>query len=128
MKKASAIFIICVYAISTLGFSVKGFYCCGKLKSVTLSLHEDGRKKCSKDESKGMCCKTKFQYLKLKSSHIASTILLNTSHDFQPVVSFAPTRTAEIVNFIPAIDANQSHAPPAHPGVAVYISNCVYRI
>jgi hypothetical protein len=128
MKKAAAIFIICIYAISSLGFSVKEFYCCGKLKSVTLSLHEDGSKACSKSESKGKCCKTKFQYLKVKNSHLASTILVNASNDFQFQLPFTSLRAAKIFGFVPVIDANRSHAPPLHPGIAVYISNCVYRI
>lgn len=128
MKKAAAIFIICIYAISSLGFSVKEFYCCGKLKSVTLSLRVDGGKACNKDESKDKCCQTKFQYHKVKNSHLASTILVNCTNDFQPTLTFTLIHTVKFVGAVPGIDGNRSHAPPLHPGVAVYISNCVYRI
>ena len=128
MKKTAAIFIICVYALSSLGFSVKEFYCCGKLESVSLSFHEDGSKECSKNESKDRCCKTKFQYIKVKNSHLASTILINCSNDFQPLLSFAPIHADKLAKVGSGIETNRSHAPPLHSGVAVYISNCVYRI
>ena len=128
MKKVAAIFIIGIYAISSLGFSVKEFYCCGKLKSVTLSLHEDGSKACSKNESKDKCCQTKFQSIKVKNSHLASTILVNCTNDFQPILPFTPIHAVKFVGAVPVSDSNRSHAPPLHPGIAVYISNCVYRI
>lgn len=128
MKKAAAIFIICIYAISSLGFSVKEFYCCGKLKSVSLSLHADSGKACSNNESKDKCCQTKFQYIKVKSSHLASTILVNYANDFQPLLSFTPIHAVKLAGVVPVIDSNRSHAPPLHSGVAVYISNCVYLI
>ena len=128
MKKTAAIFIVCVYALSSLGFSVKEFYCCGKLQSVTLSFHEDGNKECSKNKGKDKCCKTKFQYIKVKNSHLASTILITCSNDFQPLLSFATIHALKIVRFVAGIETNRSHAPPLHSGVAVYIFNCVYRI
>lgn len=128
MKKAAAIFIIGIYAISSLGFNVKEFYCCGILKSVRLSLHVDGGKACSKDQSKDKCCQTKFQYLKVKNSHLASTILVNCTNDFQPILPFTPIHAVKFVGAVPVSDSNRSHAPPLHPGIAVYISNCVYRI
>ena len=128
MKKAAAIFIICVYALSSLGFSVKEFYCCGKLKSVTLSLHVDSSQACSKNESKDKCCQTKFQYIKVKNSHLASSVLINCSNDFQPILPFTPIHAVKFVGTVPGIDGNRSHAPPQHSGVPVYISNCVYRI
>ncbi len=128
MKKVAAIFIICIYAISSLGFSVKEFYCCGKLKSVSLSLHGDGGKAFSKNESNNKCCQTKFQTVKVKNSHLASTVLINCANNCQPLLSFTPVHAVKFVVVVPGIDGNRSHAPPLHPGVAAYISNCVYRI
>ncbi len=128
MKKAATIFIICIYAMSFLGFSVKEFYCCGKLKSVTLSLGEKAAEKCNKDESKNSCCKTKVQYLKVKNSYLASAIAINASNYFHYLVPFTELNATTIVASVQEGEATRSHAPPLHPGIAVYISNCVYRI
>ena len=128
MKKLAAISLICIYSLATMGFSLKEFYCCGKLKSVTLSLQVDGSKACSKNESKDKCCKTKFQFFKVKNNHLASTILVNCSNDFKPLLAFTPIHAVKLVGVVPGIDGNRGHSPPLHPGIAVYISNCAYRI
>ena len=39
MKKAAVILLISIYTLSTFGFCLKEFYCCGKLKSITVILH-----------------------------------------------------------------------------------------
>lgn len=128
MKKAATIFIICIYSVSFLGFSVKESYCCGKLKAVTLALRENAPEKCNKDRCKNNCCKTKVQYLKVKNCPLASAIAINASNYFHYLAPFAEVHTIITVAAIQEGEANMSHAPPPHPGVAVYISNCVYRI
>jgi hypothetical protein len=128
VKKAATIFIICIYGLSFLGFSVKEFYCCGRLKSVTLSLRETSREKNNIGENKKSCCKTKVLYLKVKNSHLASIIAIDASDNFHYAAIFAERHCTPMVVSISAVNANRSHAPPLHPGIAIYISNCVYRI
>ena len=128
MKKSTAIFLIGLYAISSLGFIVKEYYCCGSLKAVTISLDENANYKNIGDDNKVGCCKTKAQYLKVKQSHLASTILINASHDFSCLPFCLSRNDNKVVKSAAEIGGNRSHAPPLHSGVAVYITNCVFRI
>ncbi len=72
MKKLALILLIITYSMSTFGVSLKEFYCCGKLKSVSVSLVDTGKAKCSKGGLEDGCCKLKFKTLKVKDNHFAS--------------------------------------------------------
>ena len=127
MKKVSLILLVCIYAISSFGFSLKEFYCCGKLKSITVSLSGEGKEKCGMGGEADGCCKTKFQFCKLKDNH------LNSSDISAPVKQFTALPVVETsldVSFTPVglkiIDG--THAPPPDVGVLVYIFNCNFRI
>lgn len=72
MKKAAIILLICVYSLATMGFSLKQFYCCGKLKSVTFSLLQEAKDKCGNGDDKTGCCDSKFQFFKVKDNHISA--------------------------------------------------------
>lgn len=110
-----------------MGFSLKEFYCCGKLKSVSLSLGTNEHNHFDKSSNKNDCCKNKFQFHKVKDGHFGSVILVNSfsdffylshpcySYDAHPYLCFQ-SKTENI------------HAPPVHPGIDVYIINCVFRI
>lgn len=126
MKRTVLILLTCIYSLSTFGVSLKQFYCCGKLKSVTISLAKDCRDKCSKGDNDDNCCKTKYQFFKVKDKHFASAQLA-VKHYASPI-SFKPSYqnvffVSEPVNII-----NGRHTPPLYSGVPIYISNCVFRV
>ena len=128
MKKITAILLLSLYSLSTLGLSLKSFYCCGDLKSVTVSLTQDEQKQCSNGDDKSDCCKTKYQFFKVKDNHFVA------DHVSSPVKHFVElnlfTSTFRIVNY-PSEQiyvANKSNAPPLLHGVPDYIFNCVFRI
>jgi hypothetical protein len=129
MKKLAIISLICIYALATMGFSLKEFYCCGKLKSISLTIADDGKAKCKNGDSNTEgCCKNKFQYFKIKDNHVtAAPVILPAQFSavldiyfpsFQDITSC--TQEAKVTY--------QSHAPPLYIGVPVYLSNCVFRI
>ncbi|MGC4099939.1 HYC_CC_PP family protein [Ferruginibacter sp.] len=128
MKKIAAILFLSVYALSVLGIGVKQFYCCGKLKSTSLTLVQEAKEKCSNSAAMKGCCKTKFKTLKLKDSHVntdAGSVAF-TKHFSEldiPVTAFS--FTVPVTETV--VLANTSHAPPDRT-VPVYIMNCVYRI
>ena len=110
-----------------MGFSLKEFYCCTKLKSISFFLALDTKEKCGKGDSKG-CCDNKYQFFKVKDTHISADKITNPVNNFTdlhlctpifPITTFA-VQTAPV--------ANSSHAPPLIKGVPLYISNCVFRI
>lgn len=129
MKKLAIISLLCIYALATMGFSLKEFYCCGKLKSISLTLADDGKAKCKNgDSNTDGCCKNKFQYFKVKDNHLASAheaTALNSFSELPTIVSSYhfisfPTQQVDVIN--------GSHAPPLYTGVPIFISNCVFLI
>jgi hypothetical protein len=112
-----------------MGFSLKEFYCCGKLKSVSFSITEDSNAKCKNGDTKNAgCCKNQFHYFKVKDNHVLAvqislpTQFVAVSDTFFPSFQDIPSSTPEAkLNY-------QSHAPPSYNGVPVYLSNCVFRI
>lgn len=128
MKQIALILLICIYALSSFGVGIKQFYCCGKLKSTSVSLVEDSKEKCAKGDKKSGCCKTKFNSLKVKDTHIAADDISNPVKHFTDIHLFIPSfEVVALVNELMDI-ANPSHAPPAHHGIPVYILNCNFRI
>jgi hypothetical protein len=128
VKKVIAILLLSIYAVSTLGLSLKRFYCCGKLKSVTVSVADDQQQKRGNDDGMNDCCKTKYQFYKVKDNHVAADVI-NT-----PVLHIINlhlfTVPFEVLNY-PSEEvyvAYQSNAPPLFHAVPDYIFNCVFRI
>lgn len=124
MKNVSIILLVCIYSLSTFGFGLKGFYCCGKLESVSVKFVEEVKDKGNNKD----CCKTKYQYFKIKDNHVATAELTAPAKYYTDLVSFNPSY--EYISFLPqqVKILNSSHAPPLYKGVPIYLSNCVFRI
>ena len=127
MKKIALILLICSYSLATMGFSLKEFYCCGKLKSVTVELTPNKKQTCNKGDRSG-CCDDKYQFYKVKDNHLSGKdvdIPLNYFTD----VDFFTSEVPSISFVIQEFDViNGSHSPPLYTGVPIYLSNCVFRI
>ncbi len=128
MKKFALILLICIYSLSTVGFSLKEFYCCGKLKSVTVALAQDTKQKCSKGDEKSGCCNNKYQSFKVKDKHFAVSDLKIPAKHFTDLTLFTPVFQQISFASQQSATANKSHAPPLHTSVPIYIYNCVFRI
>ena len=128
MKKAAIILLICVYSLATMGFTLKQFYCCGKLKSITLSLIQEPKDKCAKGDDKTGCCDSKFQFFKVKDNHISADQADFPVNHFVDLHLYTPS--FQDISFVShkATIAYRSNAPPLHTGIPVYISCCVFRI
>ena len=114
MKKAAAIFVFIIYALSATGVAVKADYCCNNLKSVKVVL-ADGAK------SKDGCCAVKYQSLKIKDVHSAANVLdapavhfsfIQTLNNFFRASNLVYQTTNHTVNI---------HAPPLIASAPVYI-------
>ncbi len=128
MKRTAIILLLTIYSLSTFGVGLKEFYCCVKLKSVSLTIASEGKDKCSKGDNKQGCCKTKYQYLNVKDNHLASAHVATPLNYFSDLHTITPSYQS--ISFATQeIDViNGSHAPPLYTGVPIYISNCVFRI
>ena len=129
MKKVSAILLLTVYALTTLGIGIRQFYCCGKLKSTSLTLVQEFKEKCKNSDGMKGCCKTQFKSLKVKDSHInADGITVLVKH-FTELHLATPLFEVKAPANEPVVVANASNAPPPKlHGVPIYILNCTYRI
>ena len=128
MKKIALILLISIYSLSTLGIGIKQFYCCGKLKSTSISFVQDNKDKCGKGDEKGGCCKTKFQSLKVKDTYVVAGAITNPVKYFSEGIVFNPFFETIGLNKQLAVVSNPGHAPPVHHGAPLYIFHCVYRI
>ena len=127
MKRLTLIFLCSLYAISILGVSIKKFYCCGKLKSITVHLWNDSKATCNKGDDKDGCCKAESKFFKVKENHIAFSET-STPHKYFCDVDLpvSTPRISKIKSFTASI-ANGINAPPDYKRI-LYIFNCVYRI
>ncbi len=127
MKKVVLILLICSYSLATMGFSLKEFYCCGKLKSVTVALTPNKKQPCNKGDGSG-CCDNKYQFYKVKDNHFSGKDV-DISLKYFTDLNFFISEVQQILFASRKIHViNGSHAPPLYTGVPIYISNCVFRI
>ncbi|MGH2566022.1 MAG: HYC_CC_PP family protein [Ginsengibacter sp.] len=128
MKKFTAIILISIYAVATMGFSMKEFYCCGKLKKVTIAV-VDQKDNCKKgDSNTDGCCNNKFHYFKVKDNHLGAVNVALTNTQFTSLHILNTCFQNSIFSSLKTVIAYKSNAPPFHRSVPVYIANCVYLI
>lgn len=128
MKKVALILLIGIYSLSSFGFSINGFYCCGSLKTISVSLSTETKDNCIKGGNSKGCCKTKSQVFKVKDNHLV------TPEVSTPVYSCVDQIHCNNILYVNTLQSkkvaiiNGSHAPPLYAGLPLYISHCVYRI
>lgn len=126
MKKVFTILFLLIYSLSVFGIGLKEIYCCGKLKTIAVTV--DDKYQCTKDNGHNGCCKIKYLYLKVKDSHlstISTPLLAKPSTEIHLTTAvYRPV----FYNFQPKALINGTHAPPLHNGIPIHIFNCVYRI
>lgn len=128
MKKLAAISLICIYALATMGFSLKEFYCCGKLKTISVTLANDEKSGCKGDNKNDHCCKNKFQYFKVKDDHVSVAHISFAAKHFTSLhLNWTPLREITFPSQRISFDY-RSNAPPLHGDIPIYISNCVFLI
>ena len=111
-----------------LGVKFEEFYCCGKLKSVSLSLAGGEKEKNINNSTKNDCCKTTYHSFKVKDTHLASAHIAAPSIHYTDFYNSFPFTFYTAYTSKEVAVINGSHAPPLFRGVPVYISNCVFRI
>jgi hypothetical protein len=129
MKKAFAILLLIIYTTASSGISINQFYCCGKLKSVSLGFKQDTKEKCKKWAGKPGCCENKYSTLKVKDNHISADDVAHPVKLFTALHIFTSLyQNPDLIVFQQINTANQGNAPPLSYGVPIYILHCIYRV
>jgi hypothetical protein len=127
MKKVVAISFICIYSFATMGFSLRQFYCCGKLKSITISLTQDTKKGDISNKKRG-CCNNLYQFFKVKFNHITADQVNSPFKCFIDLHLYTPALNEISFASRKISISYRSNAPPLHTRGPLYIYNCVFRI
>lgn len=128
MKNFFLIVLISIYTTATFGIGLKSFYCCDKLKSVTVFISQPNKDKCLNGIVKGSCCKYSFQFFKVKDNHVASDVIINPAKHFTNLTNFIPFLQTIVFATQQKNITYYSNAPPLSNGIPLYIFNCVYLI
>jgi hypothetical protein len=128
VKRIIAILLLSLYSFSTIGLSLKSFYCCGKLKTVSVVIAQNAQQKYSNGNGMGDCCQTKFQFFKVKDNHVAGDLITAPALHFCYLHLFtSPFRIIKYPSQITYV-AHLSNAPPLIHTVPDYIFDCDFRI
>ncbi|SFW78000.1 HYC_CC_PP family protein [Chitinophaga sancti] len=128
MKRVTAICLLLLYSLTLVGLGVKQFYCCGKLKEVSLGLASAAEHHCDMDKQHKGCCETAFKTLKVEDSHFSATDV-NI-----PATFFFTLANLQLNNWHiePVLDQpfhfNYGNGPPLYNSTPIYILNCIYRV
>jgi len=128
VKKITLILLISIYAISVSGYGIKGFYCCNSLTSVTISFSESAHSHPLKSSDKSDCCKTKYQYFKVKDNHFAADHIDAPAKLMAEHLVFAVTFQPLLAVSHKANISYTPNAPPLYNGVSLFVANCAYLI
>lgn len=117
-----------MYSLATVGFTLKQFYCCGKLKSVAVAITGDEKADHNKGSVKSNCCDSKFEFIKVNDKHLTGDNVNITSKSFYDLAVSAPLYQSSTITLGKVMVANRSNAPPFRSAVPIYLYNCVFRI
>ncbi len=128
MKKITVIFLLIIYSLSVVGLGVRQFYCCGKLKSTTVTFVQEVKVKCSSSNAMKDCCKTKYKSFKVKDSNFGTDGIAGFVKHFTSLHLITPIVYQIPLSGQPVIVAIENHSPPINNSVAIYLRNCVFLI
>ena len=126
MKKVFIIGILFFYSIATFGVSLNYFYCCGKLKTVTLV--SNSKENNCKGKSRKGCCDNKVVTFQLKIDQKENNTV---NYHFSTPISSVDFYTTHYFNvtfpstYLPIYLVN-NHPPDYFPSRQILY--CVFRI
>jgi len=126
VRKLLVFIILISYSIASFGIGLNYFYCCGKLKSVTVRVNVEDRDSGNKAPEK--CCDHKKLILKLKLAQRGGN---NVSYQFQPPIAPAIVHADSYVLSPLSTELRSGlihlHSPPGSL-ISLNIFYCIFRI
>lgn len=127
MKKIVTILLLFIFAGSTMGIGITQFYCCGHLKSTSISFSKSDKSNSAKNHVFS-CCKTTIKNLTLQGSYLGSDYIFGSVKSCAAAVLCTSCHNEkQPLNIMPHL-LRQSLSPPLNQGIPIYIFDCVYRI
>ncbi|MBS1626487.1 MAG: hypothetical protein JSR09_02100 [Bacteroidetes bacterium] len=126
MKKFLIFALLISYSIASLGVSLNYFYCCGKLKSVSVQVNKETTN-CSGKLSKD-CCGNKTVTLQLKTDQKENSVL---NYQFNASISPAIIYINNYAVLGSAANCTQKFFyknPPEKYNASLNVLYCIYRI
>ncbi len=120
--------MLIIYTSATFGFSVKQFYCCNKLKSTSIAFTSSEDKKCGMDDKMDNCCKTKYQFFKIKDAHFSEGNTTDLVNCFTLAHFYKPFFEQVVFTYPQTIVANYCYPPPLRNAIPIYLLVSVFRI
>ena len=127
MKRAAVIGLMLVYLFSATGVTVTNFYCCGSLKSASLSIGDSYGDFYNSSPDTGNCCKTIKQVFKVRDQHFVSGVFFTFAKS-APIVFASTFQQTGLANDMQKYVVFNCHAPPRWQSEAIYTWTCTYRI
>ena len=112
------------YLIISSGFTVHKHYCCGKLRTISLSEHKDEKGCCKGKMKKKGCCHEKTTWVKVKDKQLENddVKLIIGSFDVSKQVDF--NQLIKLTSHAKKINAPTNyHAPPLFTNTPIFIKN-----
>ncbi len=128
VKRIILILLISIYTTATFGFSVKQFFCCNQLKSISVAFTPSSDKKCGMDDKMDNCCKTKYTYCKVKDNHFGEPSFKSSHQDYSIVALQSQEHNNPFTSKVFSVVAFYSNPPPLHRAIPIYKLDCVFRI
>ena len=128
MKKIILILLLIVYTSATFGIGVNQFYCCNKLKSISIAFIISEEKNCGMNDKIDNCCKTKYQFFKVKDSHFSEVGSTDLVKGFSQTDLYIPFfEQVVFTNTLPTV-AIYCNPPPLRNNIPIYLLGSVFRI
>jgi hypothetical protein len=128
VKRITVVLLTAIYLLSAVGVSASSFYCCGVLKSTTLSIGEVHNTDAKAPATNSNCCKHTKQTFKVKDNHFGANAFSLSAKVFQAIIGTATAIELNTAPIIVVATAFNSHAPPFRQHTPIYTLNCTYRI
>jgi len=129
MKKIAIIFLLFLYLIPTIGFSVSAHYCGGKMTSLSLKLVDNHKCPCGSKKMKEGCCKDETKTFNLKNDQQKTTsVTCNFKRTTDLQLFF--TDDLNLVYRFPIVQKSFAHSthPPDNLRQPLYLLNQVFRV
>jgi len=128
-KKLIILLVTFCYLLSVTGAKIDKFYCCGKLKKISIYFKPELSKSCNKKKGMKGCCQYAETFYKVKDTHQSALYTSAPAPFSTEIICDYSQYNYIITQYQSLAKINYANGPPpllSQP--SIYIRNCNYRI